>query len=322
VGGAARRRAGRAMTGLFLAALAVACPAAPAPEAGLADLRAQARAAVAELERRGPADALAAEAEALARATEDPAMAPGDVRARAARFAARLERHCRLLALRPTAGASAADRSRLDDILSRSEFRGSRPAAFALGRWLARIWDDILELLGTAEAGRYAAGGRNVFFALLAAGVLAALFLVLRRRTAARRRGTPARAEPAALRLPDPAESDSRASAALHAGDAAEAVRQAFLGLLASLERSRRVPAGRALTNGELAEWLAGPSTPTSTPTAPPTVPPSDLALAFAALARTFDRAIYGMAPPALEDAETYLERSRALRRLLAGGRA
>jgi hypothetical protein len=314
---------------LLLAALATACPAALDPEAGPADLRAQARAAVAELERRGPADAVAAEADGLARAAKDPALPRGEVRARATRFAARLERHCQLLAQRPIAGASAADRSRLGDILARPEFRGSRPATFALGRWLAKIWDDILELLGTAEAGRYAAGGRNVFFGLLATGVLAALFLVLRRRAATRRRGAPGPAEPGTHRLPDPAESDSRASAALHAGDATEAVRQAFLGLLGALERGRRVPAGRALTNRELAAWLASPATATTTPTAtttatevpvPPTVPPSELALAFAALARTFDRAVYGMAPPALAEAEGYLERSRALRRLLAEG--
>jgi len=311
------------VTALLLATLAAACPVAPAPEAGPADMRALARAAVAELERRGPADALAAEAEALARDAEDPAMPRAAVRARAARFAVRLDRHCRLLALRPAAGASAADRSRLDEILARPEFRGSRAATFALGRWLVKVWDDLLELLGTAEAGRYATGGRNVFFTLLTVAVLGALFLVLRRRAAARRGSEPAQAAPATGRLPDPAESDSRAAAALRAGDATETVRQAFLGLLGSLERGGRVPSGRALTNRELAAWLATPTstttaTPTSTPTPTPTVPLSDLALSFAALARSFDRAIYGMAPPALADAEVYLERSRELRRLAA----
>lgn len=319
------------MTALLLATLAAACPTAPALEAGPADVRARARGAVAELERSGPADALAAEAEALARAAEDPAMPRGELRARAARFAVRLERHCRLLALRPSPGASPADRSRLGDILARPEFRSPRPVTFAIGRWLAKIWENVLELLGTAEAGRYAAGGRGLFFALLAAAVLAALLLAMRRRGAVRRRSAPDRTEPATRKPSDPAESDSRAAAALQAGDATEAVRQAFLGLLGALERGGRVPIGRALTNRELAAWLAtstsastatSTATPSATPTSTLTPTPSDLAVAFADLAGAFDRAVYGLAPPAASDAGVYLERSRELRRLVAGGQA
>lgn len=318
------------MTALLLAALAAACPAAPAPEAGPAELAAQARAAVAALERGGPTDALGAEAAALAGAAQDPNVPRGKVRALAVRFAVRLERHCRLQAMRATGGATPDDRARLERILERPEFRSPRPAAFALGRWLARIWEDILELLGTAEAGRYAAGGRNVFFALLAAGIVVALHLVLRRRATRRRPRAPGRSAPATHRLPDPGESDSRAVAALQGGDATEAVRLAFLGLLGSLERSGRIPGGRALTNRELADWLAATSiagassTSTTTPAAtstPPSRPTSgSLALAFSDLARTFDRVIYGMAPLELSDAGRYLERSRAVSRLVAGG--
>ncbi len=316
------------MIALLLASLAAACPPAPDAEAAAADLVAQARSAVAELERRGPTDALAAEAEALAGAAEDPATPREKVGALATRFAARLERHCQLQAQRVAVGATGADRSRLAEILAGPEFRSSRGATLVLSRWLAGIWERVLELLGTAEAGRYAAGGRNVFFALLAGAILAAFVLALRRRAAIRRERPPPPLEPAGQRRSDPAESDSRAAAALRAGDAAEAVRQAFLGLLGSLERNGRIPAGRALTNRELVAWVGATWTGAATAggIAPHPAPlpargeRERIAVAFSELARTFDRVVYGMAPPAIAEAGSYLERTREIRRQVAGG--
>jgi len=300
------------VTGLLALALAAApgCPEAllaarriDAPEA----LAASAPGIVARLEldgAGGPTLALAVEAETLAAAERD---APGELRAAGDRFRARLRRHCDLAAAPAAPGAATpADRATLDAILARPEFGRARADPLALSRWLYALWRRLVDLLGTAEAGSYATGGRTLFLAALVLVVgIAALAHVRRRRVERPASATPG-ATAAAAALPAPEVGDALAEAALAAGRPAEAVRQSFLSLLASLERSGRVPRGRALTNREMAALLAA----------------GDLSSGFAALASLFDRVVYGAAPVGVEEARACLGRSRWLRGRVDGGAA
>lgn len=204
-------------------------------------------------------------------------------------------RSCALVAAPALPGATAAERAKLAEILARPELsrRPGDPDALRRALLALRAW--LVELLGTAEAERWASLGRALFLAA-AAGAATLLALGLRRRRA----GAPRRA-----RAPGPDEevraapdaSADRAEEALRAGDAREAVRQAFLAALGALERDGRVPRGRALTNGEVVAALA------DEPAAP--------AAEIADLARAFDRAVYGGLPVAAEDARAAVARAR-----------
>ena len=247
----------------------------------------------------GPATALERAAGALA---HPPA---GTLDAQARIFRAALARHCALAAAPPVAGATARERAELAEILARPELARPRVDPYALRRALLAIRDWILDLLGTAEAERYASLGRALFLAVaVGAGLLA--MAALRRRA---RRGTPASAriaagmDAAATALD---ASAARAEEALRRGDAREAVRHAFLAALGALERDGGLPRGRTLTNGEIV--AAFRATPTST-----------LQDDLPALAAAFDRAVYGGISASVEDARAALERAR---RVAAGWRA
>lgn len=268
----------------------------------------------------GPALALAAEAEALGDAAHGP---PDALRLAAGRFRARLRRHCDLASAPAAAGMpTPSERSRLEEILARPEFERAREDPFAPSRWLYGLWRRLLELLGTAEAGEYAIGGRSLFFAAVVLALGAALIVSLRRRRSAARPASAPEGGAGAWTLPLPEEGDALAEDALRGGRGAEAVRHSFLALLASLERSGRVPRGRALTNQELAALLGSPLA--SATLAPPLASGAggELSSGFASLASAFDRVVYGRVPVAAEEARACLARSRALRDLLDGSGA
>jgi len=299
------------VTALLALALAVApgCPEAlaEADRAGAPEaLAASASGIVGRLVRgSGPTLALAAEVDALADAAKGP---PDALRLATDRFRARLRRHCELAAAPAGTGKpTPAERRKLDEILARPEFGRARADPYALSRWLYDVWRRLLDLLGTAQAGKYATGGRTFFVAAVAAALVAALAVSVRRRRAARSASAPAGAAASATPLPAPDGGAALAEAALAGGRAAEAVRQSFLALLASLERSGRVPHGRTLTNREMAVLLGASG---------------DLSSGFSTLAALFDRVIYGGAPVATEEARAFLSRSRSLRGLLEGGGA
>jgi hypothetical protein len=253
----------------------------------------------------GPTLALAAEADALAEAAKGP---PDAFRLAADRFRARLRRHCDLAAAPSGTGKlTPGERSKLDEILARPEFGRARADPYALSRWLYDLWRRLLDILGTAQAGKYATGGRTFFVAAVAAALVAALAVSVRRRRAARPASAPAGAAEGATALPAPQEGAALAEAALAGGRAAEAVRQSFLALLASLERCGRVPRGRTLTNREMAVLLGATG---------------DLSSGFSTLASLFDRVVYGGVPVAAEEARAFLSRSRSLRGLLEGSGA
>lgn len=298
------------MSALLAMALAAAagCPAALAAAAATPDgaLAARAPALVAELEETGggPTGALAA----AARATD-----AGDGAAQAAAgFRRALARHCALAAAPREPEASAADRAALAEILARPELSRSRLDPWALRRALARWWDWLVELLGTAEAERYASLGRALFLGAAAAAAALAVTGVRRRRRVARETREAALDRTRGADV-DPDTSAARADEALRRGDAREAVRLALLAALRALERAGRVPRGGALTNDEVMTLLGASdvrssSTSTSRSTSPlPPPSPTDLAV----LVRTFDRAVYGGLPVALDDARAALERSR-----------
>lgn len=290
------------MTPLLALALAAApgCPGALAEAEALARAPAArapdlARALVDRLEAvgaGGPVDAVRREAEGLA--------APGagvDPAGTAAAFRRALARHCELAAAPAPGGPAAADRDALAAILARPEYARTAADPDALRRALLRLWEDLLERLGTSEAERWASGGRAVF---LGAAAAAALLAALARRRGRRDRPRLAPAAPArtaaGVRDPTPADAED----ALAGGDAREAVRRALLAALAALERAGAVEGGRSLTNGEVVARVSA-------------APGSALAADLAALARAFDGAIYGGRPVSAGDARAAIARARAV---------
>lgn len=276
------------MTALLALALSAApgCPEALAAAARLespGQLGSEATAIAARLVERGaggPATALQAEAAAFSQAAR--AGAAG-LQGPAERFRARLARHCALAVERPAGAAlRPGDRRSLEEILARAEFRRARSGSGALSRWLVELWRRILEVLGTEEAGRYAAGGRTAFFAAVALAAIAGLAWAVRRRRAPRVERQPL--PEAASRLPAPDEGGEQALAAFGPRHLFE--RRGFLRVLRRLELKGWIPPGRALTNQELARHLAAQAGP-----------PAVLAPDFADLAARFDLAIYGGAP-------------------------
>jgi hypothetical protein len=318
-----------ALLALALAAMAP-CPAALAAAQAPDDaLAAGAPALVRGLDDAGvgPTGAVAAAAAALAGAE------PGDARAEAAAaFRGALARHCALAAAPGLPPASAEDRAALAAVLARPELSPARLDAGAIRRFLVRLWDWLVELLGTSEAERYASLGRALFLGAAAAALVLVVAALRRRRerASASRRGRADEKGAGGETAPD--VSAVRAEEALRRGDAREAIRLALLAALGALERAGRLPRGRAMTNEEIVRSCST-STPTATPTSTATATStatstststptptatststststasgSDLAL----LARAFDRAVYGGLPVSSEDARGAVERAR-----------
>ncbi|HSM91424.1 MAG TPA: DUF4129 domain-containing protein [Anaeromyxobacteraceae bacterium] len=212
---------------------------------------------------------------------------------------------CAALSARPRLPLpSPADRDALLAVFDRPELRRARADTGALRRWLAALWAGLLELLGSAEAERYASVGRIAFVGAGVAALFGALAALRRRRGAGAPEEAPA-PPPVAGRLLAPDSSAELADAALARGDLSAAVRHAFLSALAALEGAGRLPRDRALTNAELSSRLpAGDGD----------------AGDFAALARDFDGAVYGGRPL---DEPRVRERIAAARRIrLAHGGA
>ena len=296
------------MSALFALVVAAAgCPEALARADALAsrELAGRAEEIVATIDASGagPTGALARAARALASAEGS----PSGLDAAAASFRTALGRHCALAALPVGPDPSPRDREALAEVLARPELAHARPDLWAIRRALDRIWDWIVDLLGTAEAERYASVGRALFVGA-AAGATVLLLSALRRRVArpSRPRAS-APADPGAAR-PAPDASAAHAEEALRRGDGRAAVRFALLSALGALEQAGRVPRGRTLTNGELvaAATASAPREPAEGRTGAGSLP-ADLEV----LARAFDRAIYGGAPVAPDDARAALERAR-----------
>ena len=319
------------MTALLVLALAVApgCPAARADAGALAPevLAARAPAIVARLDAEGAGGRVTA-LERAAGALGSPE-ARSDPARSAAAFRGALATHCALAAAAPLPGASAADRAALAEVLARPELSRARSDPYALRRALVALWQRLLELLGTAEAERYASLGRALFVAVALGSAAFALSALRRRRssgagnaaTLGDRRRTPTEAADASAAL---------AEEALRAGDGRAAVRLAFLAALGALERAGRVPRGRALTNAEMLVAVGATATPGpfALSVAPPQAARSRRAPAtptladdLTALAHTFDRAIYGGHPVAPEDALAAVERARRIDAAAAGPR-
>jgi hypothetical protein len=294
-----------ALLALVLAA-APGCPAAlAAADVPTDDLASRAPALVEALDQAGaggPTAALAASARAAA------AAAPAARDAAVAALRGALARHCALASLPAVPAASAADRAALSEVLARPELAQARSDPYALRRALLRLWDRIVELLGTEEAERYASLGRALFL-VVAAAALVLVLAGLRRRS--RERGTRAReAAHLARAVPEADESAARAEEALGGGDGRGAVRYALLAALGALERAGAVPRGRALTNEEVVAMATSTSTSEGAPPATAAIA-SDLG----ALAGTFDRAVYGGLPVAPEEARAAVERARRIAR-------
>jgi len=240
---------------------------------------------------------------AAARPLEPPTASPGC--REAGDPAAPPGRYCAELAVRSRLPlASPADRQALREVYARPELRRARADTAGLRRLLARLWERVLELLGSAEAERYAGVGRTVFLTAALTAAVTALAAV-RRRAAAR--SAPRAPERLAISPVPPADrSAAQAEQAFARGDLAAAVRHAFLSALAALEEAGRIPRGRALTNRELASGLA----------------PGSAALAggFETLSRTFDRTVYGGARVEAPEARASLAQALKIRTMAGGG--
>jgi hypothetical protein len=214
---------------------------------------------------------------------------------------------CAELAARPALpGATASDRAALRAIFERPEFRRARADVAGLRRRLLGMWQRLMELLGTAEAERYASVGRMAFLLAGVAAGAAALASLRRRRRAQRAPTIPA--EPAAIALPPPPDrSASLAAEAFARGDLAGAIRHAFLSALGSLEEAGRLPRDRTLTNRELALRLSPPDAP--------------LSEELGTLGRLVDAVVYGGATPDPDRTRHGLEAAARIRALARGAR-
>jgi hypothetical protein len=189
--------------------------------------------------------------------------------------------------------ATEADRAALAEVLARPEFRDRRLDGAALRRLLLDAWERLLELLGTAEAERYASLGRLAFFLAVLAALLLAWRAAHRRAARRRRAAAPAAAAPTIATAPATARA-ADAERALAAGDAPGAVRAAFAAAAAALaRRGLTADAGEALTGRELSA-AAGDA-------------------GFAELARLHERTVFGRRPVAAEEARRSIEVARRL---------
>jgi hypothetical protein len=213
---------------------------------------------------------------------------------------------CAALAARPRlALPTPADRQALRQVFERPELRRARADTAGLRRLLLGLWGRVMELLGTAEAERFAGVGRLVFILAGLATAVAGLAALRRRRAGT----TPFRAEPAPATAPLPAPDVSAALAegALARGDLTGAVRHAFLSALGALEDAGKLPRDRTLTNRELTDRLATAS--------------AQLAGEFGALGRIFDGAVYGGASVGDPEARSSLAAAARIRERSGGAR-
>jgi hypothetical protein len=167
-------------------------------------------------------------------------------------------------------------------VLARPEFLAERWRGDALRQWLAGWWERLTALLGTTAAEQWAGLGRAVFLSAAAVGLLL-LWRALRRRRAGA--GTPARRrdlEAVSWPVAEPV-SVADAERALAAGDAAQAVRLAFLAAIALVGPRLPASAISVLTGSELAERIADDR--------------------FGRLARLHERTVFGRRPVTSEEA-------------------
>jgi hypothetical protein len=201
-----------------------------------------------------------------------------------------------------------SDQARLREILSRPEFALARDRQGDLLQRLVRTVRAWLEdLLQTSEAQSFATGTRT---AVLVLGFAVVLFALLRlrhwRRGPARRREETGTGPATALVLDSPGEHLTRARKAL-AGQPREAIREALLALLSSLEAKRLARPDRVRTNRELVGELPGRGASTQ------------LTREVERLVRWYDRAFYSLEPVPAEDAALFVDQVERLHRELAG---
>jgi hypothetical protein len=199
------------------------------------------------------------------------------------------------------------DRARLEAILARPEFDAARRSdSDAMARLLALLNDWLVDFLTAQGTADFADVTRKVVLALAAVAALTGTVHSLRKRRRARlgprAAASPARGE--ALALDAPVEHLQRAREALSA-DAREAIRQALLALLASLERKRLARPDRVRTNRELAADL------------PKRGAPAELTEQVSALMRWYDARFYSLQPVSDGDAAGFVEQVDALARTL-----
>jgi hypothetical protein len=111
-----------------------------------------------------------------------------------------------------------------------------------------------------------------------------------------RGRAPAARATLDAEELPDASNLMAQAAAALARGDAVQAVRLAFLSVIADLELQGLIPVNRARTNRQLSEALRRS-------------PAAAMNSGFNILALAYERVCYGRHPVGAAEAQMYLSR-------------
>ena len=178
--------------------------------------------------------------------------------------------------------------------LSRARIRNSG----ALEAMLARLEAWLDRLAGSRGVETYSVVTRWLVMGL---GALAALWAIAR--LLERRRG-PAAVKPAApgaaLVLEDPQLHFGRAERSL-ASSPREALREALLGLLSSLERARLARPGRVKTNRELVRELPGRGAS------------AELAQAVAGALQWYDDTFYSLSEVQAEQARRFLDDARRL---------
>lgn len=221
--------------------------------------------------------------------------------------AALLAEYCADVAARPRLPPPTLEERRaLRTVFERPELRRARTDTAGFRRLLLGLWGRVMELLGTAQAERFASVGRLVFILAGMAAALAALAALRRRRHVAVSRQV--EESPALGRLPPPDRSAALADVALARGDLAGAIRHAFLSALAALEERGWVPRDRTLTNRELSGRLSPAGAP--------------LAEEFRALGRLVDGVVYGAASPLEPEARSGLAVAARIRALARTGGA
>ena len=188
------------------------------------------------------------------------------------------------------------DRTRLQEILSRSEFSQARQRqGDVLQRILRQVKAWLEELLETRQAQSFATSTRTVVLVLGVAVVLFALLRLRHWKTVPERTEARAEAGAAALRLDSPGEHLTRARAALGT-QPREAIRQGLLAMLSSLEERKLARPDRVKTNRELVGELPGRGAS------------ARLTQEVERLVRWYDRAFYSLEPVGAEDATRFVD--------------
>lgn len=225
---------------------------------------------------------------------------------RARQVAVFLEHACALEAAQdevPAVALAPAERRRLKDILDRPEFARARQRhGDLLKQWMRRLESWLEGFFESREAQGFAVATRAVMLGLALAVVLWGL-LRLRERGRRRRHAAPG-SEPSVLPvvLDAPPEHLKRARAAL-AVDAREAIREALLGLLSSLEERRWARPDRVRTNRELAAELPSRGAPAS------------VVGEVERLVGWYDQAFYSLSPVGQDDAARFIDAVERLHR-------